>query len=194
MAASAGVAMATQIPTRASNGSATASSITRQTAASQPPASTAARTEGTSSIRLQHGATDGGMPGVGWNIAGDQIADQVGIRQLEKFDERSAFIVCRLRVVLAQIAQQQQIQLLHAAAAAPLEALKCAVGDVCAIHVCTGEALVLPFNHHLLDFGDGLGGVEILRAGLGAIHDGVAAVQPERVFEIVEPLARGLVA
>ena len=36
--------------------------------------------------------------------------------------------------------------------------------------------------------------VEALRAGRGAIQDGVAAVEPERVFEIVEPLAGCLVA
>ena len=47
----------------------------------------------------------------------------------------------------------------------------------------------LPLDEHHLDLGDGLGGVEALRAGLGAIHDGVAAVEPERVLEIVEPLA-----
>src|SRR5215831_19900970 len=52
----------------------------------------------------------------------------------------------------------------------------------------------LPLDQHLLDLGDGLGGVEALRAGRGAIQDGVAAVEPERVFEIVEPLAGCLVA
>src|SRR6266403_1228133 len=52
----------------------------------------------------------------------------------------------------------------------------------------------LPLDQHLLDLGDGLGGVEALRAGWGAIQDGVAAVEPERVFEIVEPLAGCLVA
>src|SRR5277367_1946308 len=46
---------------------------------------------------------------------------------------------------------------------------------------------------NLLDFADGLGRIEILRAGLGAIHDGVAAIQPERILEMVEPLAGRLV-
>src|SRR4029077_4999621 len=36
--------------------------------------------------------------------------------------------------------------------------------------------------------------VEMFGAGLGAIHDGVAAVEAERVFQIVEPLAGRLVA
>src|SRR6516165_2157245 len=52
----------------------------------------------------------------------------------------------------------------------------------------------LPLDHHPLDLGDGLGGVEALRAGLGAVHDGVAAIEPERVLELVEPLAGCLVA
>src|SRR5512138_757814 len=34
----------------------------------------------------------------------------------------------------------------------------------------------------------------MLRAGVGAVHDGVAAIEPERVLEIVEPLAGRLVA
>src|ERR1700733_10456473 len=34
----------------------------------------------------------------------------------------------------------------------------------------------------------------MLGARLGAVHDGVAAIKPKRVFEIVEPFAGGLVA
>src|ERR1700724_1776368 len=55
-------------------------------------------------------------------------------------------------------------------------------------------ALDLPLDQRALDLGDRLCRIEVLRAGLGAIHDGVAAIEPERVFEIVEPLAGGLVA
>src|SRR5271165_1598774 len=54
--------------------------------------------------------------------------------------------------------------------------------------------LHLPLDHHPLDVRDCLGGVEVFGAGLGAVHDGVAAVEPERVLEIVEPLALRLVA
>src|SRR3954468_3989619 len=50
-----------------------------------------------------------------------------------------------------------------------------------------------PLDQHLLDLADRLGGIEALRAGLGAVHDRVAAVETERVLEIVEPLALGLV-
>src|SRR4029078_8624741 len=51
-----------------------------------------------------------------------------------------------------------------------------------------------PRDQHLLDLGDRLRRVEALRAGLGAVHDGVAAIEPERVLEVVESLALGLVA
>src|SRR5690606_23730968 len=52
----------------------------------------------------------------------------------------------------------------------------------------------LPFDHHLLDRGDGLGRVQPLRANLGAVHDGVAAIELEWILEVVETLLRGLVA
>src|ERR1700730_632257 len=51
-----------------------------------------------------------------------------------------------------------------------------------------------PLDQLQLEFGNGLGWIETLRAGLGAVHDGVAAIKPERVFEIVEPLAGGFIA
>src|ERR1700674_3947791 len=54
---------------------------------------------------------------------------------------------------------------------------------------------LLPAQHHqLLDLGDRLGRVEVLRTGPGAVHDRVAAVEAERVFELVEALASPLVA
>ena len=46
----------------------------------------------------------------------------------------------------------------------------------------------------LLDVGDGLARVEVLRARLAAVHDGVAAVELERVVQGAEPLVRHLVA
>src|SRR5689334_6624690 len=51
-----------------------------------------------------------------------------------------------------------------------------------------------PLDQHLLDLADRLGGVEALGTGFGAVHDRVATIQLERVFEGVEPLAGGLVA
>src|SRR5918994_142791 len=53
----------------------------------------------------------------------------------------------------------------------------------------TARRLDLPLDHLQLEFGDGLRRVEALRAGLGAVHDRVAAVEPKRVFEVVEPFA-----
>src|SRR6266404_4970114 len=52
----------------------------------------------------------------------------------------------------------------------------------------------LPLDHHQLEFGNRLGRIEALGAGLGAVQDGVATIEPERVLEIVEPLAGGFVA
>src|SRR6185437_10332497 len=45
-----------------------------------------------------------------------------------------------------------------------------------------------------LDLGDRLGGIEALRAGLGAVHDRVAAVELEWIVERIEALAGLLVA
>src|SRR5437899_2208096 len=58
----------------------------------------------------------------------------------------------------------------------------------------TRKASDLPLDHLQLEFGNCLGRIEALRAGLGAVHDGVATIEPERVLEIVEPLAGGFVA
>src|SRR5512137_336870 len=49
-------------------------------------------------------------------------------------------------------------------------------------------------NHQLLDLADRPRGVQALGADIDAIHDAVAAEQPIRIFEVVEPLAGGLVA
>src|ERR1700722_1733561 len=48
-------------------------------------------------------------------------------------------------------------------------------------------------SHQLLDFGDGLGGIEILGARFRAVHDGMAAVQTERILEVIEALAGRLI-
>src|SRR5690606_5107110 len=49
-------------------------------------------------------------------------------------------------------------------------------------------------QHQLLDGADGLGGVQPLRAGPRAVHDGVAAVELERILEVVQARAGVLVA
>src|ERR1700755_1617774 len=49
-------------------------------------------------------------------------------------------------------------------------------------------------HHELLDLGDRLGGIESLRAGARAVHDGVAAVELERILEVVQARTGVLVA
>ena len=49
------------------------------------------------------------------------------------------------------------------------------------------------FHHHLLDLCNCFGRIQALRAGLGAIHNGVASVQFERVLKLVQTFARSLI-
>ena len=56
------------------------------------------------------------------------------------------------------------------------------------------ETSSLPLDHHLLDLADRFRGVQTLGAGVGTVHDGVAAIEPEGVFQIVQTLAGLLVA
>src|ERR1700722_11564935 len=53
---------------------------------------------------------------------------------------------------------------------------------------------ITPMQHHLLDLADRLGGIQVLRTRFRAVHDGVAAVQPKRIFKTVQALARRLIA
>src|SRR3569623_2494070 len=59
---------------------------------------------------------------------------------------------------------------------------------------CAGGAADNPLGCHLLDLGERLGRVEARGAGVGAIHDRVAAIEAEWGLELVEPLAGHLVA
>jgi hypothetical protein len=54
--------------------------------------------------------------------------------------------------------------------------------------------LELPLDHHLFDLCDRFGRVQALGTSLRAIQDGVAAIEPERILEIVEPFAGCLIA
>jgi len=133
------------------------------------------------SIREQN-AAQRGVAGIGWDIARQQITCDIRVGQFEKLRESRTFVACGLAVALAQVTEQQEIEFLHATTAAPFELAEVVF------------QLVLALDHHLLDLRDRLRGVQILRARLGAIHDRVAAVQPERVFEFIEPFAGCLVA
>src|SRR5690606_12867369 len=63
-----------------------------------------------------------------------------------------------------------------------------------ALDPCAVRFLSLTLHHHLLDLCNGLGRIQTLRAGAGAVHDGVAAIETEGVFQRVEALAGCLVA
>src|SRR5690348_9465154 len=60
--------------------------------------------------------------------------------------------------------------------------------------LASSDISVLALGQKLLDFSYSLGRVQALRAGPGAVHDGVATVELEGVLEVVQALARGLVA
>ena len=49
-------------------------------------------------------------------------------------------------------------------------------------------------DHHVLDVADRLGRIQLFRAYLHAVHDGVAAEQTVRIFQVIETLARRMVA
>src|SRR3546814_6406679 len=51
-----------------------------------------------------------------------------------------------------------------------------------------------PVGDHFLDLRDGLARIESLWTGPGAVENGVAPIEPERVLELVEPLAGRLVS
>jgi len=48
-------------------------------------------------------------------------------------------------------------------------------------------------DHHVLDFRNRFGGIQALRTGLRTVHDCVAAIQSERIFQEVQPLSSGLI-
>ena len=49
-------------------------------------------------------------------------------------------------------------------------------------------------NHLLFDFSNCLGRIEAFRAGFRAVHDRMATIQAERVFEFFEAALLGRVA
>ena len=62
------------------------------------------------------------MSGVGGGLTSNQIRRQLRIRQFEYFLETQAFGFRRCHEMLAQVATQQDVELLHAAPAAPGQA------------------------------------------------------------------------
>jgi hypothetical protein len=115
------VATAAQMAIRHSHGNATANHVTKQASVSHANHAVAATREGSKSIRLQELAAQRRATGIGWDITRQQIARHVRIGQFQKLGEGGAFIACRERVSIAQIPQQQEVELFHAAPALPLK-------------------------------------------------------------------------
>ena len=77
------VAAQVQMAMRASNGKSKAAKVTPPMAHNQAAASAAARTDGCNSIRFENGAAQRRLAGIARDIAGNEIAHQVRIGQLE---------------------------------------------------------------------------------------------------------------
>jgi hypothetical protein len=112
------VATTAQTAIRHGQGNATANHVTAHTSDSHATHAAAARREGSKSIREQC-AAQSGEAGIGRYISREQITRDVRIGQFQKFDERSSFVAGRVCVSITQIPQQQEVELLHAAPAAP---------------------------------------------------------------------------
>ena len=54
-------------------------------------------------------------------------------------------------------------------------------------------SLVRAVHHHFLDLGDGFRWVQVLRANLRAVQDGMTTVKLELIFELVEPFGIELI-
>ena len=56
------------------------------------------------------------------------------------------------------------------------------------------RSLALALDHHVLDVRNSLGWVQTLGANLRAVHNGVATIELERVFKVIEAFASAFVA
>jgi hypothetical protein len=122
------VAAQIQRPMRASNGTSTASSVIAMQAQSQMSARMAARAEGWISIIPEQVAAQSRLAGIARNIARDEITRQFRVGQLQKAGKCIAFVTVRVNQPFAHVTQQQEIQFLHAAPAAPLQPAKLDIG------------------------------------------------------------------
>ena len=60
-------------------------------------------------------------------------------------------------------------------------------------NIQTTSAILMRIGEHFLDTGDRLPGIKTFRTGLGAVHDGVAAVELVSVIQSRQTLLRSLV-
>ena len=116
-------------------------------------------------------------------LTAHQIRRQQRIGQLQNPLECSPFAAAGAGPALAQVARQH-------AGPAP----SCRDGSARPGAPSSPSMSVAPLVDHALDVGDRARRIQVLRAGLGAVHDGVAAIQPERIFQRIQPLAGGVVA
>ena len=86
----------------------------------------------------------------------------------------------------------EQVIFQQAAAAAPLQLAERPLIDQFVVHSLIPSDR--PAHHQFLDLADRHRRVQPLRADVHAVHDGVAAEQAIRVFQVVQALGRGFVA
>lgn len=96
-------------------------------------------------------------------------------------------LLLRSRVIsLIEVVLEYVIEFKQPAPALPAQALFL-------LGIGFGQVLNGVLEHQILDVADGLGGVEILRARLDTVHDGMAAEQLVRSLELIEAMLGGLV-
>src|ERR1051326_6239570 len=61
------------------------------------------------------------------------------------------------------------------------------------VRSCSKQPSAAALQHQPLDLGDRFAGVQSLRTRPGAVQDGMTPVEPERIFELVQPFAGYLV-
>src|SRR5450755_1153729 len=93
--------------------------------------------------------------------------------------------------LLLDVASQQHVELFHAAAAAPKQFPEFLRFD--RDHRPSARSKSAK-RQNLLDLADRLGWIQVLRASLSAVHDGVAPIEPEWILQLIETLAARLVA
>src|SRR5690606_26194398 len=195
-----------------SHGATAADSVSSTIAASQ------AR-EGRQSMRKVEDAADEGIElRIGRLFAAHEPAPELIVLAIEQPEENRPFGFVRRRPAGVEISQHQLVELAHAAPAAPAQApqfglfrahagiprarqagrLSPAIAgpghSIEASVMAASASGTAPLQHQLLDLADGLGGIEPLRAGAGAVHDGVAAVELEGILQLVQARAGVLVA
>jgi len=124
-----------------------------------------------------------------WNRGVQKPAPQYVVFGLQKgFKFRPGSAGQRLQVLFDETLQQH-IQFFHAATAKPLQFPDALIPFHARLNSDASAG-----HQHFLGFSDGFCRIQALGTGFCAVHDGVAAIQPERVFQVIQALSAGLVA